>query len=97
LERVHHCRIQENQSISCFLMRFKGANEDFIVAEFSNVGKARIFYYGRFLERIGDINRTEFRLRELKSKEGLAISFSHMSNWQSKVRSTLAQIGIRAS
>lgn len=97
LERVHHCRIQENQSISCFLMRFKGANEDFIVAEFSNVGKARIFYYGRFLERIGDINRTEFRLRELKSEEGLAISFSHMSNWQSKVRSTLAQIGIRAS
>jgi hypothetical protein len=96
-ERVHHCKIQENQSISCFLMRFKGANEDFIVAEFSNVGKARIFYYGRFLERIGDINRNEFRLRELKSEEGLAISFSHMNNWQSKVRSTLAQIGIRAS
>jgi hypothetical protein len=88
-ERVHHCKIQENQAISCFLMRFKGANEDFIVAEFSNVGKARIFYYGRFLERIGDINRNEFRLRELKSEEGLAISFSHMNNWQSKVRSTL--------
>jgi hypothetical protein len=97
LERVHHCRIQENQAISCFLMRFKGAREDFIVAEFSNVGKARIFYHGRFLERIGDINRPEFRLRELKSDEGLAISFSHMSNWQSKVQSTLAQIGIRAS
>jgi hypothetical protein len=97
LEQVHHCRIQENQAISCFLMRFKGAKEDFIVAEFSNVGKARIFYYGRFLERIGDINRSEFRLRELKSDEGLAISFSHVSGWQSKVRSTLAQIGIRAS
>ena len=68
-EQVHHCRIRENQAISCFLMRFRGAKEDFIVAEFSNVGKARIFYYGRFLKRIGDINRSEFHLNELKSDE----------------------------
>jgi len=76
-------------------MRFRGQGDDFLVAEFSNVGRARIFYYRKFIERVGDINRDDFRLPELKSDDGLAASFPHLGAWQSKVRGTLAQLGIR--
>jgi len=78
------------------MMRFKGSTEDIIVAEFSNVGRARIFFYRKFIENVGDINKSEFRLKELKTDEGLVESFVHTPLWRSKVRSTLAQFGIRA-
>jgi hypothetical protein len=94
-ERVHHCKILENQQVSCFMMRFKGSTDDILVAEFSNVGRARIFVYRKFIENVGDINKSEFRLKELKTDEGLVESFVHTPLWKSKVRSTLAQFGIR--
>jgi hypothetical protein len=94
-ERVHHCKIVENQQVSCFMMRFKGAPDDILVAEFSNVGRARIFFYRKFIENVGDINKSEFRLKELRTDEGVVESFVHNPLWKSKVRSTLAQCGIR--
>jgi hypothetical protein len=94
-ERVHHCKIIENQQISCFMMRFKGSSDDILVAEFSNVGRARVFLYRKFIENVGDINKGEFRMKELKTDDGLVESFVHSPIWKSKVRNTLAQFGIR--
>jgi hypothetical protein len=94
-ERVHHCKILENQQVSCFMMRFKGSTDDLLVAEFSNVGRVRIFIYRKFIENVGDINKSEFRLKELKTDEGLVESFVHTPLWKSNVRGTLAQFGIR--
>jgi len=94
-ERVHHCKILENQQVSCFMMRFKGSTDDLLVAEFSNVGRVRIFIYRKFIENVGDINKSEFRLKELKTDEGLVESFVHTPLWKSNVRNTLAQFGIR--
>ena len=77
------------------MMRFKGSTDDLLVAEFSNVGRVRIFIYRKFIENVGDINKSEFRLKELKTDEGLVESFVHTPLWKSNVRSTLAQFGIR--
>jgi hypothetical protein len=75
-ERVHHCRIVENQQVSCFMMRFRGGKEDLVVAEFSNVGRVRLFSYDSFVRNVGSMNKSEFRLKELKTEDGVIESFS---------------------
>jgi hypothetical protein len=95
-EQVHHCKIIENQQVSCFMMRFRGAKEDLVVAEFSNVGRVRFFSYDSFVKNVGSMNKTEFRLKELKTEDGIIESFSHTPLWKSKARNTLAYFGIRS-
>jgi hypothetical protein len=95
-EQVHHCKIIENQQVSCFMMRFRGAKEGLVVAEFSNVGRVRFFSYDAFVKNVGSMNKSEFRLKELKTDEGVIESFSHTPLWKEKARNTLAYFGIRS-
>ena len=95
-EQVHHCKIVENQQVSCFMMRFRGAKEDLVVAEFSNVGRVRFFSYDSFVRNVGSMNKSEFSLKELKTEEGIIESFPHTTLWKDKARNALAYFGIRS-
>jgi hypothetical protein len=94
-EKIQYRKIVDDQEVSCFVMRFRGQSEDMVIAEFSNVGKLRIFQYKSFLQKIGSMERQEFGLRELRNDRGALESISHMTGWQSKTRNALAGYGIR--
>jgi hypothetical protein len=94
-EKIQYRKIIDDQGVSCFVMRFRGNGADIVIAEFSNVGSARIFRHESFVQKIGDMNRQQFGLKELRNDEGAAETFRHMPGWQTKVRNSLARYGIR--
>ena len=94
-EKIQYRKIVDDQEVSCFVMRFRGQSEDMVIAEFSNVGKLRIFRHEAFLQKIGSMDRGEFGLKELRNDRGALESISHMAGWQSKTRNALAGYGIR--
>jgi hypothetical protein len=94
-EKIQYRKIVDDQEVSCFVMRFRGQSEDMVIAEFSNVGKLRIFRHKSFLQKIGSMDRQEFALKELRNDQGSTESISHLTGWQSKTRSALARYGIR--
>jgi hypothetical protein len=103
-EQVHHCRITDNLQVSCFIMRFRGAKEDLVVTEFSNAGKVRFISYDAFVKNVGSMNKSEFRLKELRTDDGAIASYVHTRNvdwhtrsrhWERNAANTLASFGIR--
>jgi hypothetical protein len=94
-EKIQYRQIIDDQEVSCFVMRFRGQSEDMVIAEFSNVGKLRIFRHQSFLQKIGSMDRQEFGLRDLRNDRGAIESISHITGWQSKTRNALASYGIR--
>jgi hypothetical protein len=95
-EKIQYRRINDDPEVSCFVMRFREAREDIVIAEFSKVGKARIFPYKLFIEKMGNVDRQEFQLRELRNDRGADESFRHVPGWQSEVRNALARYGVRS-
>jgi hypothetical protein len=94
-EKIQYRKIIDDQGVSCFVMRFRGNSADIVIAEFSKVGSARIFHHKSFVQKIGDMNRQQFWLKELRNDEGADETFRHMPGWQSRVRNSLARYGIR--
>ena len=94
-EKIQYRKIVDDQEVSCFVMRFRGQSEDMVIAEFSNVGKLRIFRHKSFLQKIGSMDRLDFGLKELRNDQGATESISHITGWQSKTRNALAAYGIR--
>ena len=94
-EKIQYRKIIDDQEVSCFVMRFRGQSEDMVIAEFSNVGKLRIFRHQSFLQKIGSMDRQEFGLKDLRNDRGAIESISHITGWQSKTRNALASYGIR--
>jgi hypothetical protein len=94
-EKIRYRKIVDDQEVSCFVMRFRGQSEDMVIAEFSNVGKLRIFRHQSFLQKIGSMDRQEFGLKDLRNDRGAVESISHLTGWQSKTRAALATYGIR--
>jgi hypothetical protein len=93
-EKIQYRKIADDQEVSCFVMRFRGQHEDMVIAEFSNVGKLRIFRHQSFLQKIGSVDRQEFGLKELRNDMGAVESISHITGWQSRTRNALARYGI---
>jgi EH_Signature domain len=95
-EKIQYRKIVDDLEVSCFVMRFRAqSGEDMVIAEFSNVGKLRIFRHKSFLQKIGSMDRQEFGLKDLRNDQGAIESISHMIGWQSKTRNALAGYGIR--
>jgi len=94
-EKIQYRKIIDDQEVSCFVMRFRGQSEDMVIAEFSNVGKLRIFRHQSFLQKIGSMDRQEFGLKDLRNDRGAIEGISHITGWQSKTRNALASYGIR--
>jgi EH_Signature domain len=94
-EKIQYRRIMDDQGVSCFAMRFRGGGADIVITEFSKVGRVRILSYKSFIQKIRDVNRQDFLLRELRNDEGAEASFVHLPGWQAKVRNALARYGFR--
>jgi hypothetical protein len=95
-DRARYARIVGGDGVSAFLMRFRGA-KGLVFVEFSETNNA-LFVHDR--ERFdasvsGGIRAESFRLvGDLKRSTAIA-RISHMANWRDRVRTFLAQHGIR--
>jgi hypothetical protein len=94
-EKIQYRKILDDQGVSCFAMRFKSGREDIVITEFSKVGRVRLLSYKAFTQKIRDINRQDFWLKDLRNDEGADESFVHRPGWQHQVRNALARYGVR--
>jgi hypothetical protein len=85
-------RMEYSCDTSAFLLDFGSV----MIVEFSKVGNAVYIYRHRDIPGLSELfwSSARFSLRELKQPENCIDKISHNPNWQSKMRTLLAQFGI---